>query len=381
MAVNAEHQESQPSSEDGPIVQSTSGVHWIEDIAIEDIKVENRLRLADPAEVQRIAESIRRIRLQIPITVRRTADGDIILVSGLHRLQAVKSLGSDRIPCRIAPIDERTARLLEISENLHRAELNKLERDEQIAEWIWLTTDQSASSATDKLAEAMEFQSAQPEPIESRRSDGRGHRKASGVKAAARELGIDRNEAQRAVKRVQCIEPDVRDAIKAMPAIADSGVELDALANATPDQQAAAVIAVRSGKAKNAREALAQPELGLPEPVPRQQRLPSTESPPPLRPDPLGKIANRDTPFKEGDVASQSVEPSPHVHCIQLEPISRNWDDARMSATVWQLLQAACSAPDAPRAGVGDPAAAAKLTIAQLNLWAEKLQRGGTAGT
>jgi hypothetical protein len=42
MAVNAEHQESQPSSEDGPIVQSTSGVHWIEDIAIEDIKVENR---------------------------------------------------------------------------------------------------------------------------------------------------------------------------------------------------------------------------------------------------------------------------------------------------------------------------------------------------
>lgn len=43
-------------------------------------------------------------------------------------------------------------------------------------------------------------QSAQHAPIESKRADGRGHRGESGINAATRELGIDRTEAQRAVK-------------------------------------------------------------------------------------------------------------------------------------------------------------------------------------
>ena len=43
-------------------------------------------------------------------------------------------------------------------------------------------------------------QSAQLAPVESKRSDGRGHRHEGGINAATRELGIDRTEAQRAVK-------------------------------------------------------------------------------------------------------------------------------------------------------------------------------------
>jgi hypothetical protein len=58
------------------------------------------------------------------------------------------------------------ARLWEISENLHRAELSVGERADQIAEWIRLTT---------------EVQSAQVGPNESRRADGRGHRPAGGI--------------------------------------------------------------------------------------------------------------------------------------------------------------------------------------------------------
>ena len=43
-------------------------------------------------------------------------------------------------------------------------------------------------------------QKAQVAPIESKREDGRGHRPQGGINAATREFGIDRTQAQRAVK-------------------------------------------------------------------------------------------------------------------------------------------------------------------------------------
>jgi hypothetical protein len=49
-----------------------------------------------------------------------------------------------------------------------------------------------------RLAE--ERQSAQVAPNESKRTDGRGHRQQGGIDAAVLELGINRTEAQRAVK-------------------------------------------------------------------------------------------------------------------------------------------------------------------------------------
>jgi hypothetical protein len=69
--------------------------------------------------------------------------------------------------------------------NLHRAELTALERHEQIARWIELTE---------------QCQTARVAPFESKREDGRGHRPESGINAASKELGIERTEAQRAVK-------------------------------------------------------------------------------------------------------------------------------------------------------------------------------------
>ncbi len=84
----------------------------------------------------------------------------------------------------------------EIAENLHRADLTVQERADHIAEWVRLT---------DRV------QSAQIAPIESKRVDGRGHRKESGVNAVVRDLGIDRTEAQRSVK-IASIPADARAA-------------------------------------------------------------------------------------------------------------------------------------------------------------------------
>jgi ParB family chromosome partitioning protein len=75
---------------------------------------------------------------------------------------------------------EIEARKWEISENPHRADLSALERAEHVAEWIRLTEEKSGASCATK-------------PGAGRGAEGR-------LRAAVRELGIDRSEAQRAVK-------------------------------------------------------------------------------------------------------------------------------------------------------------------------------------
>ena len=69
-------------------------------------------------------------------------------------------------------------------------------------------------------------------------------RPKSGINAAARTLGVERTEAQRAVKRAERIAPEVKEAVRGNPAIAGSGVELDALASLPPEAQKLAVAAV-----------------------------------------------------------------------------------------------------------------------------------------
>lgn len=82
------------------------------------------------------------------------------------------------------------ARMWEIAENLHRAELTALERDEHVAEWIGLAGKPS-----------------QPETV----SGGRGNE--GGLSKASRDLGIDRDDARRAVK-VAGLAPDAKQAAR-----------------------------------------------------------------------------------------------------------------------------------------------------------------------
>lgn len=75
--------------------------------------------------------------------------------------------------------------MLEIAENLHRADLTVMERKLQEAEWI-------------KLAGEEEGYAVQVAPHKDQpRKRGQ---KPGGINAAARELGIDRTEAHRAIK-------------------------------------------------------------------------------------------------------------------------------------------------------------------------------------
>lgn len=158
-------------------------------IPLDDIDVPDGRREVVAASVKRLADSIEQVGLRHPITVRRKGDR-YILVAGRHRMEACRKLGREHVPATIVTMTNDEARLWEIAENLHRADLTKLERDEQVAEWVRITN-----------------KVAQVAPV----SGGRGHE--GGVRAAARELGIERTDAQRAVA-TDDIVPEAKQAIR-----------------------------------------------------------------------------------------------------------------------------------------------------------------------
>jgi uncharacterized ParB-like nuclease family protein len=184
---------------------------------VEDIIVAEGRREVNGAAVNKLAASIKEIGLKHPITVRER-DGKYYLVAGLHRLEAFKKLGKQHIPATISKMSKVDARLWEIAENLHRADLTKLERDEHVAEWIRLTEQVSSQSAT------------KPQ----------GGRPESGVNAAARELGVDKDDAHRAVKVAAISEP-AKSALREAGLDDKRGAMLTVAREKTPEAQIAKV--------------------------------------------------------------------------------------------------------------------------------------------
>lgn len=185
-------------------------------LALDEIVIPEGRRAVNAKAVKMLADSIEKIGLRHPVTVRRRGEG-YQLVAGLHRIEAFKKLGREHIPAVISSMTSADARMWEIAENLHRAELTKLERDEQIAEWV-------------KLAN-------KPDQIEQVSKGGRGHE--GGESAAARELGIDRAAVQRAVK-VAGICDEAKDAAREA-GIDDNQSKLLEVAREPADKQVATV--------------------------------------------------------------------------------------------------------------------------------------------
>lgn len=130
--------------------------------------------------VARLVESIQRIGMQTPPTIRYVVDEDTgevspVIVAGAHRVEACKRLGMPFIDVQVMEGDDVSARLWEISENLHRAELTPVERAEHIDEWRKLTAERVGNSPT-----------LNKQPHE------------RGVAKVARDLGVSRREVGRA---------------------------------------------------------------------------------------------------------------------------------------------------------------------------------------
>lgn len=106
----------------------------IHKIRIKDIKVFGGRRSVQSDKVRLIADSMNKIGLKTPITVKKCKIG-VRLVAGLHRLKAAELLGWKKIDAVQMSGSKTDAGLWEDSENLHRAEMKVLERSVKINRW------------------------------------------------------------------------------------------------------------------------------------------------------------------------------------------------------------------------------------------------------
>lgn len=193
-------------------------------VSLDDVIVPEGRRELNGAAVAKLASSIEEIGLRHPITVRKERGGDrYVLVAGLHRLEACRKLGREHVPAIIVSMTNDEARMWEIAENLHRAELTKLERAEQIEEWRELKA---------KGAQVGHPSNAQPHD--------------RGIVKTAEDLGVSRAEVGRA-EAIASIEPAAKQAA-ADAGLADNASALLKVASAPPAQQAAVVKALADTK-------------------------------------------------------------------------------------------------------------------------------------
>ena len=194
-------------------------------VPLDEILVVGQRRSLQEDKVADLAELIRTLGLLSPIAVRwvggaqetpdaEAGSGSYHLVYGLHRLSAARRLGWKEIPCRVFSAsevklgmphvsdmadDDRHALMVEIAENLHRAELTALERAEHIADWLKLKWGAQQPS-DEKSSEA--------------KAKGRG-RPQGGRSAAAREIGISEPDARRS-ERIAALPDDAKAEAKVL---------------------------------------------------------------------------------------------------------------------------------------------------------------------
>ena len=95
------------------------------DIPIDEIKVTNRLRAISEEKVEELVQSILLVGLLHPLVVSKTESG-YRLLSGGHRISALRKLNRKTAPCTLHVSDETVGKLVEVTENLIRSELDQI---------------------------------------------------------------------------------------------------------------------------------------------------------------------------------------------------------------------------------------------------------------
>lgn len=152
-------------------------------VFIDDVFIGTRHRSLDSSRVESLAESIKAIGLQTPISVYVDGDDHAHLVAGLHRLEAARHLGWERIDANFVKMDDVERELWEIAENLHRVELTKEQRDEHIRRYAQLIESRDDSSKTGQTVQFNDVGSGQAGPGRGRKSTATKVAEETGVKA------------------------------------------------------------------------------------------------------------------------------------------------------------------------------------------------------
>lgn len=201
-------------------------------VDIGNVKVPDE-RVRRLGDVRALAESISKIGQLQPIVITR----DMRLVSGLHRLEACRSLGRKTIAAYFIDAEGLQAELAEIDENLIRNELTALERGEHLArrKEIYEALHPETKKGGDRKSD------------ESKRND---FALKSFADETANATGSTARTVQQEVQIASKLAPDVKESIRSTP-LANSKVELLELSRMEPERQRAVVERISSGSAKN----------------------------------------------------------------------------------------------------------------------------------
>jgi hypothetical protein len=196
-----------PLKEGEPAVIRRSTGKWLTFDQI-DLPADGR-----PTNAEKVGELVKSIRLlglqSTPIVVER--NGRFTLVTGRHRLEALRVIGEERVPVRVVDFDDVEARMWTISENLHRNELTALQRADQIAEWVKLSGEKSGHAGPVEAQVAQKPQvglDAQPKrkraPAKSKSEE------AAVLKLYLEALGVGKMPAEAKPEAVQVAHPEKR---------------------------------------------------------------------------------------------------------------------------------------------------------------------------
>ncbi|MEE8657703.1 ParB domain-containing protein [Acetobacteraceae bacterium EV16G] len=209
----------------------------ITEVEIKSVFIGERLRAVDPDYVALLAASIEENGLRQPIEVRKSDDGGYLLISGGHRLEAVRSLGETKIPAIIVEASELEAQLREIDENLFRRDLSALDRATFLArrKEVYQELHPETRAGGDRRSKQMRKVEHQATDDDDQ-MDKVDHLIPSFSDVTADRLGLSRRTIDRAIVLHKAILPDVREKI-ASTWLADSGAQLDMLAKQMPENQ------------------------------------------------------------------------------------------------------------------------------------------------
>ncbi len=216
----------------------------VTELAAEDIDVTGRLRPVSEAGVAAIMASIAEIGIvKDEVAVRRVRhqDNRLVLMAGGHRVEACRRLGR-KVPAKIWDCADDWARLIEIDDNLARADLCAL--------------DQAVFLAARKAV----YEKLHPEAASNFFKGNQYKGKVvtdmmSFTTLTAEKFGLSERHVQRMIRSGSRLSPDDVVALRAAPkpvTLAD----LQQIAKSTSDDEQGAVLgALAAGTARNAAEA------------------------------------------------------------------------------------------------------------------------------
>jgi len=220
-----------------------------ETFLIVDIHVGKRLRKIDPGKVMQLADSIREMGIMhlpaiyisdgIVMDTGETRNNVPVLISGQHRIEALKLLGREQVACEVYDTDAATAELMQIDENLCRANLTPAQeayhiaRRKEIYEALHPETRQGANNQ--HTAASRQIGELQP---------------ARFTVNAAQATGKSERSVQRDAERGEALGENLN---RITGTSLDKGVELDALIKMPQTEREAVIARAEAGEDVTAR--------------------------------------------------------------------------------------------------------------------------------